>query len=157
MKDTKAYTLVEICIIMVILGVLAAVLIPQFGQAATEARTAALCGSLDDVRADIELYRQDHKGQLPGAGSASWIEAMLGVTDIAGSVYTDAMRERGLAKFGPYMRNVPVNPFNDCSTVRVDGPEAGANTHGWRFDSRSGEFQADDNGLTRDGTAHTEF
>jgi nitrite reductase/ring-hydroxylating ferredoxin subunit len=40
---------------------------------------------------------------------------------------------------------MPANPFNNLDTVRVGGAAAGANTHGWRFDPASGQFQADDN------------
>ena len=60
---------------------------------------------------------------------------MTGKTDIGGDVGAD---------YGPYMNKVPENPFNDLATVREDGVAAGANTHGWRFDTTTGEFQADD-------------
>ena len=43
MKAKKGFTLVEILIVVVILGILAAIVIPQFSEASTEARTNSLC------------------------------------------------------------------------------------------------------------------
>ena len=44
----------------------------------------------------------------------------------------------------PYVERIPVNPCNGLNTVRFDGEPAGTNEAGWRFDSESGLFQADD-------------
>ena len=43
-----------------------------------------------------------------------------------------------------YLSSLPVNPLNYLGTVRLDGDDAGASTHGWRFDTTTGAFQADD-------------
>ena len=56
---------------------------------------------------------------------------------------TNADGEAGI-EFGPYLLRLPVNPFNDSSRVRIDGAVAGANIAGWRFDTITGLFQADD-------------
>jgi len=135
MKAKKGFTLVEILIVVVILGILAAIVIPQFTEASTEAKTSSLCSDLQTVRSQIELYKIQHNDALPGSGTASFVQAMTGQTDIAGAVGTD---------YGPYLQQMPKNPFNNLNTVRIDGAAAGANTEGWRFDSASGAFVADD-------------
>jgi general secretion pathway protein G len=135
MKAKSGFTLVEILIVVVILGILAAIVIPQFTEASTEAKTSSLCTDLQTVRSQIELYKIQHNDNLPGAGTATWVEAMTGKTDIAGAVGTD---------YGPYLQKIPTNQFNDLNTVRLGGAAAGANTDGWRFDTTSGAFQADD-------------
>jgi general secretion pathway protein G len=135
MKAKSGFTLVEILIVVVILGILAAIVIPQFTEASTEAKTSSLCTDLQTVRSQIELYKIQHNDQLPGAGTATWVEAMTGKTDIAGAVGTD---------YGPYLQKIPTNQFNDLDTVRLGGAAAGANSDGWRFDATSGAFQADD-------------
>jgi general secretion pathway protein G len=137
MKAKSGFTLVEILIVVVILGILAAIVIPQFTEASTEAKTSSLCTDLQTVRSQIELYKIQHNDQLPGAGTATWVEAMTGKTDVAGAVGTD---------YGPYLQKIPTNQFNDLNTVRLGGAAAGANTDGWRFDSTTGAFQADDTG-----------
>ena len=60
-------TLLEILIIIIILGILAAVIIPQFTEANTEARASALISDLRKVRAQVELYKFQHNGQFPAA------------------------------------------------------------------------------------------
>ena len=125
----------EILIVVVILSVLAAIVIPEFSGASTEAKDASLASDLRTIRSQIELYKVQHNEALPGAGGATFEQAMTGKTDIGGDVGAD---------YGPYMNKVPENPFNDLATVREDGVAAGANTHGWRFDTTTGEFQADD-------------
>ena len=138
MKANKGFTLVEILIVVVILGILAAIVIPQFTEASTEAKTSSLCTDLQTMRSQIELYKIQHNDDLPGSGDATFVEALTGKTDIDGAVAV-------AGAYGPYLQKIPTNQFNDLSTVRMDGAAAGANTEGWRFDTTSGEFNADDN------------
>lgn len=143
-KMTNAgFTLVEILIVVVILGILAAIVIPQFTQASTEARENSLKSDLQTVRSQIQLYKIQHNNDaLPGAGTASWVEAM---TDTAGTDINGALT----GQFGPYLQQVPTNPFSTTAvigkTVRIGAAAAGAGTDGWRFDAGTGAFQADDN------------
>jgi len=67
MKAQKGFTLVEILIVVVILGILAAIVIPQFTEASTEAKTSSLCTDLQTVRSQIELYKIQHNDKLPAA------------------------------------------------------------------------------------------
>lgn len=146
-RKNRGFTLVEILIVVVILGILAAIVIPQFSEASTEARLSSLCSDLQTLRSQIQLYKIQHKDDLPGAGTASWEDAMTDSTDIDGAVNVNG-------PYGPYIQQLPKNPFNDLNTVRIDLAVAGANTEGWRFDSTSGAFQADDGGTTN-GTLHS--
>jgi general secretion pathway protein G len=134
MKAKSGFTLVEILIVVVILGILAAIVIPQFTEASTEAKTSSLCTDLQTMRSQIELYKIQHNDALPGAGTASFILALTGQTDIAGAVGTD---------YGPYVQKIPTNQFNDDDTVRIDGAAPGAATDGWQFNTTTGAFHAD--------------
>jgi len=140
MKAKSGFTLVEILIVVVILGILAAIVIPQFTNASTEAKTNSLMSNLQTARSQIQLYKVQHNDDLPGAASdTTFVEAMTGTTNISGS--------KTGSDYGPYLQQIPKNPFNDEKTVRIDGANAGVNTHGWRFDTvdpNSGAFQADD-------------
>ena len=150
MRAKSGFTLVEILIVVVILGILAAIVIPQFTDASTQARESSLVSDLQTMRSQIELYKIQHKDAMPALaaeGTADFERRMTTQTDIDGAAGTD---------YGPYLQKLPTNPFNNFDTVRVDGAAAGANTDGWRFDSTSGQIQADDADSTPDGTtAHT--
>lgn len=139
MATKRGFTLVELMIVISLLGILAALVVPQFGSNTTEAKTAALKSNLAAIRKQIELYRYHHEELLPaaeGETGADFIRRMTTKTDTAG--------DPGAA-FGPYFLRVPENPFNDLATVRIGGAGPGASTHGWRFDPLTGQFQADDN------------
>ncbi|HSV27269.1 MAG TPA: prepilin-type N-terminal cleavage/methylation domain-containing protein [Sedimentisphaerales bacterium] len=141
MKAKSGFTLVEILIVVVILGILAAIVIPQFTEASTEAKTSSLVTDLQTMRSQIQLYKIQHNDQLPGSGSASFEESMTMYTTVLGALATP--QAPGNNVYGPYLRKIPVNQFNNLNTVRYDGAAAGAGTHGWRFDTVTGVFQAD--------------
>lgn len=136
MKAQSGFTLVEILIVVVILGILAAIVIPQFTEASTEAKTSSLCTDLQTMRSQIELYKIQHNDDLPGAGTATFIQAMTGQTDIDGAVGTD---------YGPYVQKIPTNAFNDLDTIEIEAgtTSLGGGNCGWHFDSSTGAFHAD--------------
>jgi general secretion pathway protein G len=148
MITKRGFTLVELMIVVALLGILAAIVVPQFASNTSEAKVSALASDLAAVRKQIELYRCHHQDSLPatvGETGNDFIRRMTTKTDAAGNAG---------AQNGPYFLRMPVNPFNDQDTVRIGDAAAGANTHGWRFDPATGQFQADDNiDADRDGIA----
>lgn len=138
MKSKSGFTLVEILIVVVILGILAAIVIPQFTEASTEAKTSSLCTDLQTMRSQIELYKIQHNDNLPGSGTASFTEALTGKTTIAGAVSTDPN------DFGPYIQQIPKNQFNNLSTIEEGTGSPGGGNAGWYFNTSTGAFHADD-------------
>jgi type II secretory pathway pseudopilin PulG len=112
----------------VILGVVSRTIAPQFGEASTEEKISQLVDGLEQMRAQLDLYRVQHNDCLPPADSFESFKTAM--TTKAG-------------QYGLYIKKIPTNPFNDLNTVRFDGEPAGANKAGWRFDTESGLFQAD--------------
>ncbi len=141
-KKTKAgFTLVEILIVVVILGILAAIVIPQFTQASTEARENSLRANLQTMRSQIELYKIQHNDTLPGTVAGVTFEnAMEEYTLITGA----SCLQSAANALGPYLQSIPVNPFNLLDAVRANGAAAGANTDGWRYDTTANVLRADD-------------
>ncbi len=134
MRTRKGFTLVEILIVVVILGILAAIVIPQFTDASTDAKEASMQTDLQTMRSQIELFKIQHTDALPDTNSFAEFETEL-TTRISG--------------FGPYMQKIPKNVFNGLNTIRFDGAAAGAGSAGWRLDTdlasaNYGAFQADD-------------
>jgi general secretion pathway protein G len=152
MRAKSGFTLVEILIVVVILGILAAIVIPQFTEASTEAKTSSLVTDLQSVRSQIELYKVQHNDNLPGVANgthtagAAFIAAMTDYTDVFGepTVRTDPNA------YGPYLQKIPVNQFVDSDVVTctpLNGATPGVvddGTQGWVFDEDTGKFWATD-------------
>ena len=141
MRNKKGFTLVEILIVVVILGILAAIVIPQFTDASTQSKVSSCQTSLMSLRSQIELYKIQHNDIAPGDNGlgafaeATWIDQM--------TTYSDALGNTGPAKtavlkFGPYIQQIPTNPWNTSETV-VGGVAdvAGA---GWIYDVITGDM-----------------
>ena len=145
MKAKSGFTLVEILIVVVILGILAAIVIPQFTEASTEAKTSSLCTDLQTIRSQIELYKIQHNDAKPDmeVAAAGGDNDLTQPTDIDGTVVVVGAPN----SYGPYIQKVPTNQFNDLDTIRVEAgvSTAGANSAGWVFNTDTGAFHADDN------------
>lgn len=129
MKAKKGFTLVEILIVVVILGILAAIVIPQFSQASTDAKLNSCRSSLQSLRSQIELYKIQHNDTPPAL--ATFAAQM--------TTYTDADGDAQAAKdathiYGPYMQRVPKNPWNNSDTLAA----ADAAGVGWVYDQTTG-------------------
>jgi general secretion pathway protein G len=128
--------------VVVILGILAAIVIPQFTDASTEAKTSSLCSDLQTVRSQIELYKIQHNDALPDMTLDSNEDNDLTIeTDIAGAAYTSTSTS---GPFGPYLQKMPTNPFNDSKVVTAGTSPAVTSGSGWYFDTGSGDFMACD-------------
>ncbi len=136
----SGFTLVEILIVVIILGILAAIVIPQFTNASTDARKNSLKSQMQTLRSAIELYKLQHGDQWPTAdgtktGAWDWDE-LTGTSSYGGVTY------------GPYLQQVPVNPLNGDSgvdSVATDpsaGDAASGNTIGYVFSQATGKIFA---------------
>ena len=56
-RARRAFTLIEILIVVVILGILAAIVIPQFTEASDDAAQSSVRSTLQVVRSQVELYK----------------------------------------------------------------------------------------------------
>lgn len=108
MKGEKGVTLLEVMVVVVIVGILAAVAIPAYNDYVTRARRSDAFTALETVRAAQEMYRaekglyQTALGSLPGCS-----------TNMAGNNYTIALPA------------VTANTFIVDATPTLQGRQAG--------------------------------
>jgi general secretion pathway protein G len=148
MKKRNGFTLVEILIVVVILGILAAIVIPQFSDASEQAKLSSLVSDLQTVRSQIQLYKAQHHHAdgttLPGTVTGVDFEtAMTSYTVKAGTEASPQSPGAGI--YGPYLLKIPQNPFTDACSVATSGtPGGGGITAGWIYNSTTGAFNAHD-------------
>ena len=147
----KGFTLVEILIVVIILGILAAIVIPQFTNASSDARNSNMVSQLQTLRSTIELYKLEHADGYPttdGLATSAWDWTKLtGKTnpDFAGST-------TGTPTKGPYLQSPLTNPLvaaggTTVTNVNADPAVGTAEAGGWVFSSASGKSF----GLDKDG------
>jgi general secretion pathway protein G len=134
MKGKRGFTLVEILIVVVILGILAAIVIPQFTGASTEAKLSSLVSDLQSMRSQIELYKLQHNEAVPSFTDAAdptgaMVNGLTGCTLVNGTLVAPGDPNG----FGPYLMKMPTNQFNMLSTVAVDGTIGTGATSGWVY------------------------
>ena len=91
-RVSKAFTLVEILIVVVILGILAAIVIPQFTNASQDAQRGNVQTQVQSIRNQIELYRVKNNGVSPTLGGAVGASFTQMLTPPARSSPTSAPR-----------------------------------------------------------------
>jgi len=60
MRDNKGFTLIELLIVVVIIGILAAIAIPKFSATRERAYYAAMKSDLKNLASQQEIYYADH-------------------------------------------------------------------------------------------------
>jgi prepilin-type N-terminal cleavage/methylation domain-containing protein len=165
MKRARGFTLVEILIVVVLLGVLAAIVIPAIGNGATSARETTLAMDLNLLRRFVPVYTSQHLEVAPGypGGDPSVAPTETAFVDQAtlSSNQQGQTAARGTAGYplGPYLSNIPANPFNKLDTVEVlgdavDFPATADDGYGWIYKPITGEIRPGNSGTDTSGTAY---
>jgi prepilin-type N-terminal cleavage/methylation domain-containing protein len=168
MIRAKAFTLVEILIVVVLLGVLAMIVIPTVASSTISAKESALATDLNLLRRLILIYKCQHLEVGPGypdGDSAqspieqTFVEQVTMASNIHGE--TAPVGSAGFNR-GPYVMKIPVNPLNELSTVQMLGngeefPAEADNSHGWIYKAATSEIRADSTGTDESGKRYYDY
>lgn len=83
------FTLIEILIVVVILGILAALTVPHFGQASSEASVTAARSQLNVLRGQVTLYLAKHGSITPLGNTVAEVVQTLDDADQLSSPLND--------------------------------------------------------------------
>ena len=148
-RKNTGFTLVEILIVVIILGILAAIVIPQFTEASNDARVSAMVSDLQTVRSQIELYKVQHLERYPDRDK-----------DNAADASVDNFKNRLLTKtkdtgefdvagnYGPYLQKFPENPYVadglKDGLVIAAAVVPGDDSTGWYWNTTDSKFSPND-------------
>jgi type II secretion system protein G len=105
-KTTSGFTIVELLIVIVVIGILAAITMVAYGGISQRSRDSGRLSDMKSIRTALDLYKTD-KSRYPVATSAngSWEESHL---DGPGSFMEYLVS-------GGYINTVPVDPVNNSA------------------------------------------
>ena len=167
MKRRSGFTLVELVVVVLILGVIAAIAIPKLSQSVTSAGDNSAKTSLSTLRDTIDLYQSQHGGTLPGAAgdgtNAAGTEGAFTnqLTQYSNAAGVVTATKSAAFPFGPYLRKgfpkPGVGPLASSKNVKMlnaGAPLTGdaAPTQAWTVDYVSGEIIINSNAVSGDGT-----
>ena len=168
MRKARAFTLVEILIVVVLLGILATTVISMASGSALSAKESALATDLGLLRRFILIYTFHHLEVGPGYpnGQTSATPTEQSFIDQATLVSNSTGQPApvGTAGFerGPYMQKMPVNPLNGKSSIQMlgngeDFPAAADDSHGWIYKAATCEIRADSAGSDDSGKLYYDY
>jgi prepilin-type N-terminal cleavage/methylation domain-containing protein len=135
MRKHKGFTLIELVVVVMILGILAAVAAPKLLNTSGTASDNAAKESLGVIRDAIERYTAEHGGTIPPGGNQIAFKAAL----------------------APYLRVFPKCPVvNQNDNVKLTGTAGimtGGGTEGWQYNTADGGFIINSNTAVKSDTS----
>lgn len=168
MRNKKAFTLIEIMIVVVLLGFLAAVVIPAIANSAMSARESALACDVKMLRRYVLIYKGQHLEVAPGYPNGDttqaptaqvFLDQMMLSSNLNGQ--TAPVGTPGFPR-GPYLMRMPENPLNNKGTIEmlgngVDFPANADDSYGWIYKAETAEIRPDNTGISNNGLKYYDY
>jgi len=137
MKNNQGFTLVELLIVIVILGILAAIVIARFAGATKESKEANLKGNLRSMRSSLEIYKANSTaGVYPTVLDDLWKGT---AADVNSKTFLERIpQDPFYKKKTAYSATIAFDP-NEAATDRDVKINGGG---GWAYDSQTGRICA---------------
>lgn len=168
-RRARGFTLIEILIVVVIIGIVGALVLPKFSDASHSARQNTLKDDLRYLRTQIVVFKAQHKDVPPGypggvtaqpPTAADFVQQMTKNTDERCRIGAPS----AVFKFGPYLSRMPPNPINGLNTIHIV-PNGGAmppggmpdNSTGWIYKPQTMEILPNSPGVDSDGIRYIDY
>lgn len=146
----KAFSLIELLIVVAVIGILAAIVIPEFQTYTQQAKEAVAKDNLRILRNAIELYATQHNGIPPGYPSGDPLSLPL----------MAAFRVQIVG--GNYLNDLPENPFNNTEIFRMipnheSLPANATGEYGWIYKPQTKTIKLDWPGTDSEGVRYFDY
>jgi general secretion pathway protein G len=164
-KYNKAFTLVEILIVVLILAILAIIVLPRFSTASSTTRANTLADDIRILRSQLQVYKAGHiaaAGYPVGGGTPTQAVLVAQLTKKSNNLGDTALPGTPGYPCGPYITVMPSNPVNGKSAVLVLGdgstlPAAASDQYGWVYQPSTLTLKADSRGSDETGKAYWDY
>ena len=163
----RGFTLIEILIVVIILGILATIVIPQFTSASQQARENTLKDDLRYLRTQLGVFKAQHRDVPPGYPGGNTLAVPTEADFMAQmTLHTDERcntnpTATAVFKYGPYLSRMPENPLNNLTTIRVIANGAAIpppdDSTGWTYKAQTQEILPNSPGADASGTPYVNY
>ncbi len=165
-QDRAGFTLIEILIVIILLGIMATIIIPKVSISSDDAKLNTLKTNLHHMRDAIRLYYHQHNNAYPGAkkkngddennpdkAATAFLRQLGCYTNVLGKTGKKINESKGII-IGPYLKSheLPINHYNGKNDVKCDVTTTDITTKtsdgssGWKFYTKTGVLMANDGG-----------
>ena len=136
-RSSRGFSLLELVIVAVIIGIIAAIAIPRISRGSRDAELCALKGDLAALRKAIEHFKCDHYNRLPTVADIT--DALTTYSNLSGDDFVPTKDATHI--HGPYISAIPPLPVGirkGCTGIALgDAPDVG-----WIYDEATGNIKA---------------
>ena len=131
-RSRAAFSLIELVIVIVIIGIVAAIAVPRMGTAAVSSKVATASANLQAIRKAVDMFTAEHQGRTPNQNDLG--EASNDAEPIIDRLLKGPGTDGVIG--GPYLNGIPFNPLANANTLNADKTfTAASGSYAWVYDT----------------------